>query len=87
MDHTHDPLGIYQLTKEIRELKEMVKSLQPMNDPFIDLIPEVEFSKRVNISASTLRQWRGQGRYKNAWVKRGRHIFWSARLFREEIQE
>lgn len=87
MNHPHDPLGIYQLTKEIHELKAMIRALQPMGNPFDDLIPEIEFSERIKISASTLRQWRGEGRYKHAWVKRGRHIFWSARLFREETEE
>ncbi|MEZ4989946.1 MAG: hypothetical protein R2824_06035 [Saprospiraceae bacterium] len=83
MENSHDPLGIYQLTKELRELNKVIKILQQNHDPFIDLIPEVEFSKRVNISASTLRNWRLEGRFKNAWVKRGKYVLWSARLFQE----
>lgn len=85
MNHPHDPLGIYQLTQEIKKLRETIETVIGSQDPYADLIPEAEFSEKIQISASTLRQWRKDGTLKNCWVKRGKHIWWSPRIFREEL--
>lgn len=86
MESQHDPLGIIALTSSIEKLCKLLEDNTGLNsDPFADLVPEAEFSKKVQVSASTLRQWRKDGTLKDCWVKRGKHIWWSPRIFREEL--
>lgn len=85
MEDQHDPLGVIALTAEIRQLRTAMEGLMEKANPYADLIPETEFSERLKISRSTLRNLLADGTLKKSWVKTGKYIFWSPRLFREEL--
>lgn len=87
MGTQQDILGTIHLAEQIKKLESTITGLLQDNDPFADLVPEAEFSERVKVSASTLRQWRKEGVVKDCWIKRGKHIWWSPRKFRDEISK
>lgn len=83
--NSNDPLGILALTEEIRQLRTELEGLIGKSDPYADLIPEAEFSERIKMSRSSLRNLRTNGTIVDSWVKSGNHVFWSPRIFREEL--
>lgn len=78
-----DPLGLNKLTKEIRELTELLSEIKThlMGD---DWMPESRFMDVVDVrSAETLRNWRRN--MTTCWKKKGGKIFWSPSRFFDEI--
>ena len=85
MNNQSDVLGTIALSQKIDELQNRLDEILDTSDPMIDLIPESDFSKQIRVSGSTLRGWRADGTLKECWVKKGKHIWWSPRIFREEL--
>lgn len=87
MDDKNDVLGTFALAEQLKALQVQLTEVLESKDPFADIVPEKDFSKKVGVPASTLRAWRADGTLKDSWFKKGKHIFWSPRKFREELQK
>lgn len=87
MTNKNDVLGTFALAEQLEALRSVLMDVLESKDPFSELVPEKEFSKKVGVPASTLRAWRSDGTLQDSWIKKGKHIFWSPRKFREELQK
>lgn len=87
MQNKSDVLGTFALAEKLDHLQGVISNLIENQDPFADLVTEAEFSQKLNIPASTIRGWRNDPKLKRAWVKKGKHIWWSPKKFREKLLE